>query len=368
MLGNSVLRAQKPIFDDREYHSVDKCDMPMFSANLPMNTPELCGGDMRNIRPSALQTQSRENESVPKVSVIIPTKNRADDLRCTVEDLIVQTRRPDEIIIVDQSSVPSFEPASVPIPVNYIYAPHISGAAVARNIAMDRATGDIWLFLDDDVILEPEYVEQIVLAYSAEVAGVSGIITNYTVPSLSRRLFESVFVRGAFHDDRQPVYWHADALRFQGPQRVKQFGCGVMSFRGSVVRDSRFDPQLTGCSLAEDIDFCARLPRGAILVIAPKARLFHKRSPAGRATAHWLDAHAQSSTYMRQRNWNRGFGDDLCFAWLQVGYALIAAVGSLKRGSLEPFRAWARGAARGRSLASQQTKLASSGCAHETPA
>lgn len=323
---------------------------------------------MLNLSASALETQRRESENVPKISVIIPTKNREDDLRRTLEGLITQTRRPDEIVIVDQSSVPSFEPASVPIPVNYIYAPHISGAAVARNVAMDQATGDIWLFLDDDVILEPEYVEEIMLAYSAEVAGVSGIITNYTVPSLSRRLFEGAFVKGAFHDDRQPVYWHADDLRSRGPQRVKQFGCGVMSFRATLVHNLRFDPQLTGCSLAEDIDFCARLPQGAVLLIAPKARLFHKRSPAGRATAHWLDAHAQSSSYMRRRNWNRGFGDDLCFAWLQVGYALMAAFGSLKRSSWEPFRAWARGAARGRSLASQHAKPASCGCANETPA
>jgi len=323
---------------------------------------------MRNIRPSALQTQCRESEDVPKISVIIPTKNRADDLRRTLEGLIVQTRRPDEIIVVDQSVAPSFEPESVPKTVTYIYAPHISGAAVARNVAMDRATGDIWLFLDDDVILEPEYVEEIVLAYSPEVAGVSGIITNYTVPPISRRLFEKVFVRGAFRDDRQPVYWHADDLRFHGPQRVKQFGCGVMSFRATVIRDLRFDPKLTGCSLAEDIDFCARLPRGAVLLIAPKARLFHKRSEVGRATAHWLEAHAQSSAYMRLRNWNRGLADDLCFAWLQIGYALMAAVGSLKRGSLEPFRAWRRGGARGRNLSSQSAKPSSCECAKEMPA
>ena len=233
---------------------------------------------------------------------------------------------------------------------------------------MDRATGNIWLFLDDDVILEPEYVEEIVLAYSPDVAGVSGIITNYTVPPISRRLFEKVFVKGAFRDDRQPVYWHADDLRFHGPQRVKQFGCGVMSFRATVIRDLRFDPKLTGCSLAEDIDLCARLPRGAVLLIAPKARLFHKRSEVGRATVHWLDTHAQSSAYMRLRNWNRGLADDLCFAWLQIGYALMAAVGSLKRGSLEPFRAWRRGRARGRSLCSQSAKPSSCGCAKETPA
>ncbi len=323
---------------------------------------------MHNIGKPASEAQRREQKSIPKISVIIPTKNRADDLRRTLEGLIVQTRRPDEIVVVDQSSVPSFEPAGFPITVTYIYAPHISGAAVARNVAMDRATGDIWLFLDDDVILEPEYVQELLHAYLPEVTGVSGIFTNYTLPPLSRRLFETVFVRGAFHDDRQSIYWHADDLRRHGLQRVKQFTGAVMSFRAAALRAVRFDPNLTGGSLAEDIDLCARLSRGAVLVIAPKARLFHKRSAVGRPTGHWLEEHAQSSAYMRLRNWNRGLGDDLCFAWLQIGYALMAAVGSLKRGSLEPFRAWRRGRARGRSLSSQSAKPSSCRYAKETPA
>jgi GT2 family glycosyltransferase len=231
---------------------------------------------------------------------------------------------------------------------------------------MDQATGDIWLFLDDDVILDDDYVEQILKAYSPEVSGVSGIITNYSVPPLTRRVFETVFVRGAFHDDRQPVYWHAERLRFSRPVRVKQFGCGVMTFRANVIRSLRFDPRLTGCSLAEDIDFCARLPHGSVLLIAPAARLVHKRSAVGRATAHWLDSHAQSSTYMRLRNWNRGLRDDIAFAWLQVGYTVMALIGSLKRGSLEPFRAWKEGRNRGATLGRQHASTASSALVKET--
>jgi glucosyl-dolichyl phosphate glucuronosyltransferase len=352
----------------RNYRSADESNIVVWSTNLPQDASEVCGGDMRNIRPSALQAQCRGGEKAPKISVIIPTKNRADDLRRTLESLIVQTRRPDEIVVVDQSSVPSFEPASFPTTVTYIYAPHISGAAVARNVAMDRATGDIWVFLDDDVILEPEYVQELLNAYLPDVTGVSGIFTNYTLPPLSRRLFETVFVRGAFHDDRQSIYWHADDLRRHGLQRVKQFTGAVMSFRAAALRAVRFDSNLTGGSLAEDVDLCARLPRGAVLAIAPKARLFHKRSAVGRPTGHWLEEHAQSSAYMRLRNWHRGLGDDLCFAWLQIGYALMAVVGSLKRGSLEPFRAWRRGRARGRSLSSQSAQSSSCGCARETPA
>ena len=172
-------------------------------------------------------------------------------------------------------------------------------------------------------------------------------------------------MRGAFHDDRQRIYWHANYLRDQGVQRVKQFTGAVMSFRASAVRDLRFDTNLTGASIAEDIDLCARLPRGTVLVVAPRARLFHKRSVLGRATAHWLDEHAQSSAYMRRRNWNRGFIDDLCFAWLQVGYVVMATIGSMKRGSLEPFRAWRRGRMRGFLLASGSVKSSLSECAKE---
>ena len=321
---------------------------------------------MQSSRGSELSAFSRESEDLMSISVIIPTKNRTEDLRSTLADLVAQTRRPDEILIVDQSDVPSFEPGSVPITVNYIHAPNVSGAAVARNVAMDRATGDLWVFLDDDVILEPQYIEEIVRAYRPEIAGVSGIITNYSVPPLPRRLFEMIFVRGAFKDDRQPIYWNANDLRFKGPQKVRQFGCGVMSFRAEVVRTLRYDPNLTGGSLAEDIDFCARLPRDSELVIAPNARLIHKRSAVGRPTEHWLDAHSQSSSYMRQRNWHRGLGDDLSFAWLRFGYTVMAIIGSIKRRSLEPFRAWRRGATRGRSLGSHESMLPTSSCASET--
>lgn len=281
---------------------------------------------------------------------------------------MAQTRAPEQVIVVDQSAAASLQLGGIPIVTDYIHDPRIAGLTEARNAAMDRATGDVLVFLDDDVILEPEYLEEILRAYSLDVTGVSGIITNYKRPGISRRLFESLFVRGAFHDDRQSIYWNADRVRLHGPQRVRQFTGAVMSFRAATVRHLRFDPKLTGGCLAEDIDFCARLPLGAVLLIAPEARLFHERSVVGRPTGHWLEEHAQSSAYMRTRNWNRGLGDDLCFGWLQIGYALMAVIGSVKRRSLEPFRAWKRGRARGLSFASSPAQPSSSGCASETAA
>jgi len=314
-----------------------------------------------------LKTRRHAQDNIQTISVVIPTKDRKDDLVHTIESLLTQTRMPDEIMIVDQSCVPSVDPKTIPIQLVYIHAPHISGLTHARNVAMERARGDIWLFLDDDVILEREFVEELLVAYSPGVTGVSGIITNYTRPGISRRLFEDLFVRGPFHDDRQPIYWRAKTLRAGNLKRVKQFTGALMSFRADAVRHLRFDVNLTGGCLAEDIDFCARLPRDTVLQIAPNARLLHKRSAIGRPTTHWLDSHSQSSSYMRHRNWHRGVSDDLSFAWLQIGYALMAAVGSLKRGgSLEPFRAWRAGAQRGKNLGSRAPTLAPASFPKET--
>lgn len=284
-----------------------------------------------------------------KVSVIIPTKNRNADLEQTIRTLLAQSRMADELIVVDQSLVGSHLQAGS-LPLKHVYNPAITGASQARNEGMKQASGDIWLFLDDDVDLEPSFVEKLLAAYAPGIAGVSGIITNYKAPSLVQRIWTGIFQRGPFHDERQNIYYKAAKLARSAPIKIRAFGGGLMSFRADVIRELRFDENLHGASFAEDIDFCARLPRNSILLITPQARLIHKHSPANRNSVHWLDLHAQGANYMRERHWRSGIWNNLCFAWLNVGYALSATLSSIRRNSLEPWKAWKRGARRGKSL------------------
>lgn len=284
------------------------------------------------------------------VSVIIPTKNRAADLARTIETLLQQTVQPLELIIVDQSPAPTFT-RQIPIPIMCIHNPTLSGASVARNVAMDCARGDIWLFLDDDVLLEPTFIEEILKAYDDNVTGVSGIITNYSVPPLKQRLWESLFQLGPFRDERQTIYRRAASLRGMEPIRVRQFGGGLMSFRASAICGHRFDTNLTGASPGEDISFCAGLPKSSVLLITPRARLIHNRSPESRDPTHWVSVVAQVASYMRERHWKRGIWNNLCYAWLNAGYALATSLSSLKQGSPLPWRAWRDGIHRGKVIA-----------------
>jgi len=288
-----------------------------------------------------------------RVCVIIPTKNRRNDLLTTVRTLLRQTILPTQIVIVDQSPDDSALRCLQAewtdtrcVRLDYVHDPSLNGAATARNRAMELATGGVWLFLDDDVILEPDFIEQILAVYRdhPNVGGVSGVITNYPRPSALLRVWNAVFVCGPFRDERQPIYWNADRLRNSPPLAVRRFGGGLMSFRADVIRGRWFDENLRGVSDGEDVDFCMQLGSAMKLVMAPRARLEHWHSPVGRLRDHWLRRSVRGNFFLYKKNWNKGFFNRLCYGWLLVGYCFVATVASVRRWSLEPWRAMRTGA------------------------
>ena len=299
------------------------------------------------------------------VSVIIPTKNRPGDLLTALRSLLRQTVLPTQIAIVDQSSDDRAlgslraELSGVEgVRFDYLYDPSLSGAAAARNRAMDLATGDIWLFLDDDVDLELDFIQCLLEAYDKlpHADGLSGIITNYTVPSPLPRLWTAIFARGPFHDQRQPIYWACERLRNSDPIEVQNFTSALMSFRQNVVRDVRFDPNYPG-ALAEDVDFCWQLPPGTRMFIVPQARLAHNRSPINRVNSHWLRIQAEASHYLYERHLKFAIRCQIWFVWLKVGYAIALVATSIRRRSLEGWRALLAGRAAGKAYAHPETRF-----------
>lgn len=312
---------------------------------------------------AALQDGVSSEGAAGSLSLIIPTKNRSRDLGLVVKSLFEQTVSADELIVVDQSASDEgkiavekqFRDCSSRLhsvmDLRYIHEPAIGGGAAARNHAMDLAKGDIWLFLDDDVYLEPDFLEQLLKVYKhyPDATGVSGIITNYTAPSPGFRLWSALFERGPFRDERQPIYWRADALRDSEPVPVRKFGGGLMSFRARAVKDLRFDENLRGVCDGEDVDLCMQLERrGSRLLIAPGARLVHNQSPSGRLQDHWVRRQARASLFLFNKHWNRGPKNKLSFLWLFAGYAMAVSFASLRRGSLDPWRAFRAGMREGR--------------------
>lgn len=133
-----------------------------------------------------------KNKQYLKLTVIIPTYNRASSLAETLETLINQTYNHSdfEVLVVDNAStdntkevVSSFASKSGGM-VRYLYEPR-RGSHFARNGAVKHAKGDLLYFTDDDVLAESNMLEELVktLDIDPEIASVTGpVLAKWLTP------------------------------------------------------------------------------------------------------------------------------------------------------------------------------------------
>src|SRR5262245_4037064 len=97
-----------------------------------------------------------------RISCVIPTMNRGEVLCSTVEMLLSQSAPPYEVIIVDQTpehneSVRSRLKAWQEKGEIKWLAQSEANASKARNTGALTASGDVVLFLDDDITIKPDF-------------------------------------------------------------------------------------------------------------------------------------------------------------------------------------------------------------------
>lgn len=97
-----------------------------------------------------------------RFSIIIPVYNRPDELAELLACLARQTYREFDVVVVEDGSGIRAEDVArrfaADIPLHYYEKPN-SGQGFARNYGMERATGDWFIILDSDALVEPDYLE-----------------------------------------------------------------------------------------------------------------------------------------------------------------------------------------------------------------
>ncbi len=109
-------------------------------------------------------------EPMAFVSAIIPTWNRADLLRSILANLRGQSRPPDQVIVIDNGSTDTTQLVAREFPVDLVVFPENRGFAPAVNEGIRKATGDWLLILNNDVVLEPEWLERLLASAEEEQA------------------------------------------------------------------------------------------------------------------------------------------------------------------------------------------------------
>jgi len=214
------------------------------------------------------------------VSAVICTRNRPVDLRRTLESLAWQSTPCAEIVVVDDSDPERRSETeeicdAVDADVK-ILTKDTPGLTASRNLAIETVTGDITIFFDDDVVLRPDYIAEMVAAFTndPELAGAGGSIDDDHV-------YGGRWLRGLLMIPGRPtgqVYasgWSSQLPRSSSRQVEHLIGCN-MAYRTSVLRNYRFNSEFLGYALGEDLEFSHRLLLdGHRLASVGSARIWH---------------------------------------------------------------------------------------------
>ena len=120
-----------------------------------------------------------------RVDILIPTRNRPCALAATLATLVGQTHRGFDVVVSDQSDGEAgFEDGTVRSVVRLLRSRGHDvrllrnlprrGLAHQRQFLLDQARSPLVLYLDDDVLIEPDLIERMVAALQRSGAGFVG--------------------------------------------------------------------------------------------------------------------------------------------------------------------------------------------------
>ena len=228
--------------------------------------------------------------NLPSISVIIPTYNREEPLVDTIADVLKQDYPNFEVLVVDQTATHKPETQvylEKQANTGKIKLFRLTWASLpgARNYAVRYCSGEIILFIDDDVCLQEGFL----------AAHARNYIDRPEIGAVAGRVFDRMKLGDSGGEleieDLPPeasdpgiAWYHIDLVHTVKAQRViSARGCN-MSYRREVFTKYglSFDERFRGSAVREESDFCLRLRQtGYHIWFDPEASLVHLGEESG---------------------------------------------------------------------------------------
>ncbi len=284
------------------------------------------------------------SSSEPRISVIVPTLDRRDDLLEFTDSLLAQTVRPHEFLVVDAGSVPDMEAALRArlegSGIALVYRRSAAGTSLQRNVALDLMTGDYVLLCDDDLLLEPDYIAQSLACFSLpHDPPVGCVLGTFSSPSRpqgwQQRYFRAFGMTHAVAGDTASMSTSGGVRWLTTPTavvRIPVASGGRTMYRAACFESERFDEFLPGYTMAEDVELSWRIGQRWTIVQTPHARCFHKRAEGGRVDyGDRVGRLIYSRYYFFKKHIDKKPRELAAFAWTNLGITgFYTAVGAAK--------------------------------------
>lgn len=203
-----------------------------------------------------------------KVSVVIPTFNRAALLHKALKSILEQdTNTNFELVVVDDGSMD--ETTSLlrglqakTTRLRFVSQPN-RGSAAARNRGIELARADIVAFMDDDCAAEPGWIDKISSGYETEpkLAATAGLTTCAAKDNVFSKYLEFKSpIKAAINSDGSVVSVPANNCSFS---------------KNIITKAGGFNPDIP-VSGGQDIELCQRLAgQGYVFRFQKDARVTH---------------------------------------------------------------------------------------------
>ena len=233
---------------------------------------------------------------LPRISVVIPSRNGAKTLATCLSALRQSSFAPHEIIVVDDASTDNTADIAKQFDCRVIRLDKNIGAARAKNRGAEEATGDILFFTDDDVMVAPNALENAAKNFTdTNLAGLVGLLDTKIPFDDFPSNFKNLWMRYSY--ERVPR------------EHIGLFYTSIAVMRREVFQSlGGFDSSYVGASIAEDTEFGQRAwATGHYIRLDPKVTAVHHKhyTPSEVFRTDYLRARALM--LMRLRKWGNAF-------------------------------------------------------------
>jgi GT2 family glycosyltransferase len=252
-----------------------------------------------------------------KISVIIPSLNREEYIINLLNDLKDQTLKPEEIIIVDQSNSP-YKLLQTHDLIHLIDGG--KGPCRARNLGLEHSSGEIMVFLDDDIRLDPLFLETLCKP-----------ITNHTYLAVVGAICNA---KGEYPQNEHP-HWRKVADNwllsitanpgFPGKCPTISFAAGCAAIHRCVYEEiGGFDPFFDPNGAGEDREYGLRIfHAGYPILYEGEAAVRHLGAPTGGRRGAGMGFKYQNileanSVYIVAKYFSWRVFENFCSTWLRA--------------------------------------------------
>lgn len=206
---------------------------------------------------------------LPSVSVIIPVKDRAEELQRCLQSLagLDYPAGKLEVIVVDDGSSDSSPDVAQRFAARLLFSGGVGeGPAAARNIGAAEANSEILAFIDSDCTASAGWLKELTPSFSDhEVAAVGGWVDGlHSAAPLDR--YEAVMSSLTLGTRERSGRGGNDTFYLPS--------CNLLVRRDAFLKEGGFDSEL---HVGEDVDLTWRLrDEGNKIVYIPQGKVFHE--------------------------------------------------------------------------------------------